>query len=102
MSAQLVCLQFTWSFLGLAYDLETSCRLATRQTDRERERTEGLVDRRMEREFKGRFKTVYLVTESPDSLGHGQVTSCLTDPGAGNSCRARFEYLRLPWFSFLL
>ncbi len=75
-------------FLGPMYDLETSCRLATRQIDRQMEKTERSVDRQMERELKGK-KTLYLVTESPGWLGHSQVTANthLIDPGAGSCCR---------------
>lgn len=64
------------------------------QTDRWRGQSDWWTERWRENEqgekkHSHRFKTIYLVTEYPDWLGHGQVTSNthLIDAGAGSSCR---------------
>lgn len=80
-------------FLGQTFDLETTCCLATGQVDQEdieiRRQTDGGGINKKKKCSHG-FKTIYLVTESPDWLSHGQVTSniyLIDSGGEERSCR---------------
>lgn len=77
--------------LGPTYDLETNCILATRQTDRQMERKERLLDRQMERELPRRkkrhspgLKTIDSVSGTHDWPDYGH----LIDLGTGIVDRA--------------